>query len=441
MGNHKKGAAIIKYNISLCGGVNMAVMPIYEDFKFSEDRWITHDVSVDCKINGNDIKNIIAVTGNACAISDEIIESEINFSGRALFCVLYESIDGEVKKTECGVEFSSKVTSPEYADLVKFSSCSVNDIQTVGSGSSYSVTAMVRCGIELCCHRAVSVVTGGEGILCDATEREVSLLVDQVRSAVQVDKEFDLPYSVKDIVSHSAGVYINEVQSSVGNVILDGTVVLSFTSLQNSEKNVIVKENKLLPFRQEIELLSATPHLKSYANASVSKCMFKVVVDEEKNSSTVVLGCDLDVSACVYESKTLMLPRDVYSVTNEISIKKDVVQLSCPVACFSSSERVMGVTDVEIDDNADVVCVIAERVEGLSEIAENQNVVGSVCATVIFQDENGKLYGKEASLPFDVSLNVRPDGNYTVKAVIEGFNYRARSSVDFEVVIRFCFTE
>ena len=188
-------------------------------------------------------------------------------------------------------------------------------------------------------------------------------------------------------------------------------------------------------------MLSATPHLKSYANASVSKCMFKVVVDEEKNSSTVVFGCDLDVSACVYESKTLMLPRDVYSVTNEISIKKDVVQLSCPVACFSSSERVMGVTDVEIDDNADVVCVIAERIEGLSEIAENQNVVGSVCATVIFQDENGKLYGKEASLPFDVSLNVRPDGNYTVKAVIEGFNYRARSSVDFEAVIRFCFTE
>ena len=40
-----------------------------------------------------------------------------------------------------------------------------------------------------------------------------------------------------------------------------------------------------------------------------------------------------------------------------------------------------------------------------------------------------------------VSLNVRPDGNYTVKAVIEGFNYRARSSVDFEAVIRFCFTE
>ena len=108
---------------------------------------------------------------------------------------------------------------------------------------------------------------------------------------------------------------VDECQSGVGEIILEGNVFFALTVLQNNEKNVIVKENRNIPFRLEMELSECSPALLSFVKAEVGKCNFKVVVDEEKGKSTVVAGVDLDAYACIWEEKgrnCLFPPRCIF---------------------------------------------------------------------------------------------------------------------------------
>ena len=418
----------------------MSVQPNYEELKFYGEQTFYKQTEVECRVNASaDIKNVVAVTGAAASVGEEIADGEVRYGGRVTFCVLYETAEGVPAKTECGVEFTDKYENTG-ASSVGYINYTVTGAEARFVNGGYIIQAVVNAEINVNKVNTVNVLTGGDDLLCDLEEKEIKTLEESGKSALQLDDEFDLAYPVKDVLMHTATICLSEVQSGIGAIILDGTVFLSLTLLQNNEKNVIVKENRAIPFRLEAEMRSASPEMQAAAFLSLSKCAIKVVVDEEKDTSAVIASFDMDCYGSVYSGKTVRLARDAYSVKNEVGVTVSGFTNRFVTAQYGTAEKISGSTDHEFTDGAEIVAVVGERIENVGLNADNNLISGVISATVIEASENG-YSGKRAAVPFEVPFAGNKSTEYAICAAIENFGYRLRNTLDFDAAIRFSVTE
>lgn len=418
----------------------MSVQPSFEDYTFTRENVLTHRTEIECKVNAPfDIKGILAVKGTASSIGEEIVENEVRYSGRAVFYVLTESGDG-LSKAECGVEFSDK-TETGGAQKVRYINYSVSGEEVRQANGGYYINATVTAEIVVENSSTIAALTGGEGILCDSDDKDFIYCADCNKGILQVDDEFELNYPVKDVLVTGSDVCLNEVASGVGAVTLDGNVFLSLSVLQNGENNVIIKESRKIPFRLELEVSGASADMKAYARAAVSKNNFKVVVDEEKNSSTVIAAIDLDAYACVYTARQQRFVRDAYSPVNVLSVVGSKNEHRYLNAQYCLSERVMGVSDFEPQDNAEVIAVVCEKAESVSVNPDVTAITGLISASVITKSADGVLSGNRAFLPFELPFSGNNGCVYRLSAAIESFNYRVRAAVEFEANLKICVLE
>ncbi|MBP5307788.1 MAG: LysM peptidoglycan-binding domain-containing protein [Clostridia bacterium] len=419
----------------------MAVQPNYEELKFYGEETYRKQTEVECKINvTGEIKTVLAVTGTAYPVGEEITGGDIRYGGRVTFCVLYETPDGNPAKAECGVEFSDKYENAQNANSVKFTEMNVIGAEVRYLNGGYVAQAVVSSNITVNTERSANILTGGEGVLCDFTESEMKIQREFNRVTLQADDEFDLNYSVKDVLLHTATIYVSSLQCGIGAVILEGTLFLSMTLLQNNEKNVIVKENRIIPVRLEAEMNGASPEMQACALAKISKSSIKVVVDEEKQTSTVIASFDIDSFCCIYDIRPIKYARDAYSPKNEVSVGVTEISNRYVSAQYGISEKILVPSDCVTDDGAEIVVVTGETVENVTIDREAKSVTGVISATVIEKTDGGYA-GKRAVAPFEIPFGVDPSVNYALEAAVENFTYRLREKVELEATLKIRVTE
>ncbi|MBO7377636.1 MAG: hypothetical protein J6U35_02035 [Clostridia bacterium] len=417
------------------------MQPNYEQLSLSGETSRIKQTEVECKITApTDVKSVIAVTGTASSIGEEIVGGEIRYSGRAIFYVLYQSPEGNLEKAECGVEFSDRAEKGDAVSSVKYVVYSVTGEEAVYKNGGYYVQALVTAEIAEGVECDANALVGGDDLLCDYGDVDIMTVVGENKSTMQVEEEFELGYPVKDILTHSAEASVSEVQSGIGAIILDGAVYLSLTIVRGDENGTICKEHRTIPFRLEMDMSAAAPAMSALSVIGVKKSAFKVVVDEEKGASNVIASFDLDAFGRVSEDKTITLVRDAYSVKNEISLSSATARQTCPVGGYIISEKIAGATDFEFDGNSEVVTVVGERAESLTLNAEKNKVTGVIAAVAVEKGEEG-YSGKRVILPFELPFNGKTETGYKISASIENFNYRIRGGLDFEATLKINVTE
>ena len=412
------------------------VQPNYEEYNFKMERSFFKQTEVECKLNATmEVKNIVSVAGTATSIGEEPADDGIRFSGRAVFYILYETTEGELAKTECGVEFTDKTDGADGAVSVKYASYTVQNAEVKYVNGGYVVQAMVLTEIVVENASTVSFLTGGEGILCDTLPTVFKYPAEKNRSILQIDEEFDVNYQIKNILAHSVTACIDRVQSGIGEIIIDGTIFLSMTVLQNNENNVIVKEQKNIPFRSQLEMSGASPEMQASSHISVAKCALKVVVDEDRESSTVIASVDLDAFGCVYAEKDIPLVRDAYSPLNEVEVKFDSGTQQYISAEYVLTEKVSGEADLELGEGEKVVFVSSERAEGLNHNVKDGVLTGIISASAVIKGENG-YRGQRVTVPFEISLNSNENTEYKFLTAVENFTFKLRSSLEIDATLR-----
>ena len=95
-----------------------------------------------------------------------------------------------------------------------------------------------------------------------------------------IEEQFELNYLVEEVIFHKAQAVITNIQCGVGCIIVDGEVLLSLVLLQKNEKRDIIKEERILPFRMEIECEEAMPNMQATAFVKEKAVKTDVAVDE-----------------------------------------------------------------------------------------------------------------------------------------------------------------
>ena len=277
------------------------------------------------------------------------------------------------------------------------------------TGKFLTVSAIVSATAEVIECAEVSALTGGDDLIVDAKEVTYSKSFGIKESAYPVEEEFELDYPVEEVLNHRAEAVITAVQCGVGAIIVDGEVLLNVIALQKSEKRDIIKENKLIPFRMEIEYEEAMPAMQATAKVSEKSFKTDITVDEETGKSLMNVSVVLSFKGEAYATGSVVLAADAFSTQDEVELKREDFPYYrvCEPRSLYLTNSGRAVTE-ELPVGSVLLALGSEKVEILkSERAEDGKLSVEALLTLVayFRDGDGKVFTRRLELPVDATLD------------------------------------
>lgn len=423
----------------------MPFEPVFETFNVRESKGETvNEIKIECRtdIPSDAVKKVISVDMRCGAYCGEIKSGRAEFFGRANFFIVYETAEGEIKKCECGAEFRDATENPEITDNCKIVfSCTGERAETSLSGVNLAAEALIKVRGRIFADVTVTALSGGEGIIADVKEKPFVRTYDAVSVSYPVEEEFEVNYNVKEVIEHRAVAAVTAVQCGVGAVICDGEIYLTEIFLQSGEKQDIIREDRTIPFRVEMECEEAMPSLSAAASVFVKSVKTDAVVDEENGVSTVSAAVVLDVSGRAESLESVKIAEDVFSTDCFLTIKKETtssfifgeiksvpftVKTRCSVGELPSATRLCAV----MGERAEIVSV--ETADG------GVSVTGTVTATALFLTDGESPLSVKTEFPFEKFIET--DGVDTEISVVAKKAYGkpyTLSEIDMETELVF----
>ena len=230
----------------------MPIEPVFEKITAKEKVGeAVRQVKVECKtdVPSEVVERVLNDNVYASVVLGEVGGGRADFIGKATFFICYVTEDG-IKKCECGAEIKDSLISDliSEGDRIKIS-WEADKVETDLSGLKMTASACLTVKGEIFRKTEYSALTGGDGVYCDLKGVQTVKSYGTVSSGYSAEEEFELNFPVAEVLSHRAEVCLTQVQCGVGTVICDGEIFLSEILLQSGDKNDIIRENRVIPFR------------------------------------------------------------------------------------------------------------------------------------------------------------------------------------------------
>ena len=418
----------------------MSFEPIYEDINLMQRRSaIKERIKVECKtdVSADGVRKILSVTARATINKVEATGKEICYEGRVNFFVCYQLEDGLIGKCECAEAFKGAIKTQNQEGCRAIMFASIEKTEADMSGVRLGVTGYVLLETEVTECNRVKALTGGDNLITDGKEISMLKSYGLRESVVPVEEQFELPFVVEDVLGQRAEPIVTAVQCGVGTIIVDGEILLSAILLQNREKNDIIRENKILPFRAEIECEDAMPSMSAVAFVRDKSFKTDLSVDTQNGKSTVNATVVLSLCGETYSTENLTIAVDAFNEKEKVDIDRQEYSFVKPCDVKSQSK------DVVITINTDQLPVGTTLVAGMGEKAEiidttctqdGLNVVGVITMTAFFKDVDGKLFTRKVEGQFETLLDCvcDTDCEYFIKAFAHKFKLRLVADTQLE---------
>ncbi|MBQ8726007.1 MAG: DUF3794 domain-containing protein [Clostridia bacterium] len=359
-----------------------------------------------------EVKKPISVFAKSFLISKESKSGSVIAKAKVVFTLVYLSDDG-YKKSVCEVDATSEIPLENAVISVK-----TTDVKLVINGGYIGVANVVFIGEG----RAISqnnLLFGGENLICRRIEKDVDIYYNEKKGQQVVTDEFDLDFTVGEVLSYTADAHVLSVYAGLGRIICEGEVFLSVKALPFSENNDIVNEKRIIPYRYELEDGDALPDMRCYAQADVVATNVRIYADEDKQKSSVSVDVTLSFTGSAVGSAPYSLVSDAYSKDSEceLSVEKIQVLRFKEQKFFTEKIVVQGSPALE---GGKILSVLGETVNvfGVKSQGEIHSVEGTVKADVIFKNEDNGIISVPCEAPFFIDFSA--DGVISSVSVAKG---------------------
>ncbi len=400
----------------------MPLEPVFETITASGKKTEVYDhIKVECKteILTEDVKRVLNVCVFPSLTHCDAEDGKINYTGKATFYICYEDSDGTIRKCEYGNEFSGTVANKEIISCRALTDLNVEKTETDASGIKLTVSAIISVKAEIKRQEEASALVGGENLICKADEISVKKGFGVKEGVYPVEEQFELPYAVEEVLFHRAEPVVTSVQCGVGCIIVDGEVRLSAILLQKNQKKDIIKENKTLPFRIEVEYEDAMPTLTAVSKAVLKSFKTDIAVDEDGGKSSVTANVLITFYSETFSTETVNLATDVFSLTDNTETERgelcSVEALDVRTCSFKISSSY---TLDEACKTAKLKAVAGEHAD-IMEITQTDSgltVTGTLSATAYLLNDELRLITRKIEIPFDASCDVAVEPECTLEA-------------------------
>ncbi len=390
----------------------MPFEPVFETINVNKRKGnLTDQIKVECRteISCEAVSKIINVSSFPQVVRTEVNDGQLKYDGKLTFFICYEDVDGNVRKCECGSEFSGAVSADgltENDKAVAFCKCDKPEVSL--SGIKLTASAYVGVTAEITENQKCSAVSGGENVIVNGKEITYSRSYGLKTCNYQIEEEFEMGYRVLEVINQSAKAVVTAVQCGVGIIIVDGEVYFSAIFLQSGEKRDIIRENRTIPFRMEIDCEDAMPSFSATAYVFDKSLKTEIAVDDNNGASLVSVSIGLGFAGEAYSMETASLATDAFCISENLELEKECIDCQFKRDVRSIGERVSGRAMIdEIPVGSYISCVAFDK----AEISTSDKTEGGVAVTGILQsnvilcDGESKVFTRKAEIPFEKNID------------------------------------
>ncbi len=423
----------------------MPIEPVFEKIIAKEKVGeVVCQVKVECKtdVNADTVERVLNDNAYASVNLVSVTDGRAEFTGKATFFICYQS-DGVIRKCECGAEIKDSLLSDAIAegDTVKLS-WETDKSETDLSGLKMSASVYLTVKGEIFRKTEYSALSGGEGIYCDLKGVNTVKSYGAVSSVYNTEEEFELSFPVAEVLSHRAEVCLTQVQCGVGTVICDGEIYLTEILLQSGDKNDIIRENRIIPFRAEAECEDAMPQLSATCRARVKSLKTDVSVDEDKNVSVLTAFVSVDIRGEAFAVAEETVAADAFNSENELTLVKERIKFTSFDAPQSVFCKLKGSAAIEDVGTARIITVANEKIEvtAVSANSDGITVAGVMGVNVLLMSDDGKVFTRKAETPFETVVAAKAEGTAKVIAAPKNAIVKLITLTEIECEIETVFT-
>lgn len=427
----------------------MPIEPVFEKINLSRQcEKVSGQIKAECKtdVSTDSVEKVLSSSAFAVISQSQIVNGQVRYGGKVTFYLSYLGSDGEVYKCECGSEFVGGLEKPCAPDGSRVKTDVVVDkIEISVDGIKLSTTAFLTVTATPYEKCEVCALCGGENLIVDSKEVPIVKSFGVKQGVFPVEEEFELGYPVQEVLFHRANAIITAVQCGVGSIIIDGEVLLSVIALQKTEKKDIIRENKVLPFRFELECEDAMPAMQATARVKERSLKTDVTVDTENGTSVLSVSASLIFDGEAFTVSDLTVVSDAFSTDEQIELVVD--EFPYQKACEQYGASHIGSSRCAVDElpvGAVIYAVGGERAEILSLNKTDCaiEVSGSLNAVAFFRDGDGKVFTRRVETPFEkkIDLMCGVDDNVDVECVAVKSSAKIVSLAEIDLDYQVMFT-
>ncbi len=361
--------------------------------------------AVECKvgIKEEETAEEIYTSGRVSLNYIDCQKNEVRYGGKVIFNVAYGS--NQLKKAEAGVEFSYKteVEGVREGDLLTYDVWLENVKLSVINGLPTITGAVVLKGnVEK--QVEFEYLRQCDGVNLKKEETENALICANETKTFTIEEEFDTNTIISEVLCHNETVKILGVLSGIGAVAVSGEIELSMVILPIEGAPVFHKQ--VVPFRLEHEIQKAMPDLISLANACLNDATLKIVVDKNKDKSTIFLRAEISLSTRLYENRNLAFNVDAYCINKELNLEKITKKFTKTRGQrYCESKVSMGGISKSYENSRLIAPLFAkiEQIELKNNLCEIE-IDGVVETNLLMQGENG-YFIERSNIPFNIKDN------------------------------------
>ncbi len=396
----------------------MPFEPVFETITLCKRKGAATDrIKVECRTEApaESVAKILNVSACVSVSGAAASAGKLGYGGTITFFVCYEDAEGAVRKCECGAEFTGNIESDKVTETTRARTCGkVVKTEASLAGVKLSVTATVEICAELFECASLSALKGGSDLITETREVSFAKSYGQRETVYPLEDEYELNYRADEVLEHRAEAAVTSVQCGVGSIIVDGEAYISAIFLQSGEKKDIIRENRTVPFRIEIECEDAMPAFSATARVQVRSLKTDVNVDEERGVSQVVCAVSLKASGEAFSEETAEITEDAFSLKEELDLSRVEEESVFECEIRSATVRAGGRASIEeIPARSYVLAACGEN----AEIVESGysggviKVTGVLSMTGLYCDAEGKTFSRKAEVPFETSLEIQLEEN------------------------------
>ena len=382
----------------------MAIAPEIKNLIISDELKISAKNAVECRINisEEEASNVVWVSGKAVLNFTECHQNEVVYGGKVTFNAITDL--GGLKKCEAGVEFSYKTIVDGVCDLdLLVAEVLVENVKISMQNGLPTVTAAIVLTGSVKKQSQIKYVKCIEGAYCKNAETKNLVLVQSDTKTFNLEDEFDLDFSVQEVLWHDEKIKVKTVKSEISTVSIEGEVELSALLLGVDDKKPTF-EKRTIPFSLEQEVSKAMPDLIATTSPLIKSANLKVVVDKVKEKSVVSVQVEICFFTEIYENESVTYLCDAYSSKNYLEFEKCEKKTVFIDEQNLFEENVAFKSCVKKQKNSRLICPLFAKIEQSQFEMQIQTVNGMLEITALFSGESG-YFVDSTLLPFTVKVD------------------------------------
>ncbi len=346
-----------------------------------------------------DIVTIIATNANVYIYKQEISKGRIKVGGNIDTYINYISDSGDTRSIQTTLDFSEIIDDEKITESSKLiTSIKLENLETkILNERKISIIATTIFKYEVFENDEVTIKESFDELdrvqVLSENKKVPSLIGENnIKATISEELKPNSEGEIAEIVKVNLNIQNPENKISYNKVLAKAEANVEILYL--SENGTIEKLSGVIPVMNFIDIPNITEEDRCVLKYNLRNMLIKI---NSREINSISFQADFEIQCFVYHDENVLFTKDMYSLTNEIELEKNVIQVSAE----GEDETISVSENISIPEVLKIYSIdIIPKIINNTKIGDSISYEGELNVGIYYKSNSNNLNYINAKIPF-----------------------------------------